>query len=112
MSTLKPPMRKAFEIVYADGSIVAGTTKRQFSKAPEDGIQFVIVRDRTGALRVLKGQSEYEYAGAVKPGAWTERENYDALKSRLLAVSKLLVSQDRDPRDIRLSALRARRRFR
>lgn len=85
--------RRAFEIVYSDGSIVRGHTRAKFERAPEQGIQFVIIRERDGSVRVLKGQDEYEYAGAVKPGSWTDRDNYFALRSRLNELSDLLIDR-------------------
>lgn len=90
----------AFEIIYADGSVVAGSTKRQFSSAPNDGIQFVIVRYSDGSIVKHKAQDEYEYRGAVKPGSWTSAENYEALKARIAELSSLMVAPV-DPRDRR-----------
>lgn len=84
---------KAFEIVYADGTLVAGSTREDFERAPDDGVQFVIVRDEAGAVRVMKALSKYEYEGVVKPGSWTETENYFALRARLLEISNLLVDR-------------------
>lgn len=104
--------RKAFEIFYANGEIVTGTTKKHFEKAPPDGIQFVIVRETDGSITIHKGAEVYEFAGARKKGSLTDDENYQAIKSGLRARSKLLVA-DRDPKELRRAAilrqLRARR---
>lgn len=92
--------KQAFEIFYADGSIVVGTTKKAFEKAPEHGIQFVIVREKDGSLTVNKAAESYEYRGAIKKGEWTDRENYERLKAGLRSGSKLLVAPV-DPRERR-----------
>lgn len=87
-------MREVFEIIYADGSVVAGHTVTQYRKAPDDGIQFVIVRYKDGHIVKHKCLSEYEYHAATKPGSWTDRENFDDLKARLPEISKLLECKD------------------
>ena len=68
-------MRKAFEIVYADGSS---------KKAPEDGIQFVIMREKDGSLTKYKACDEYGFNGAKK-GARRDPDNYERLKASLLS---------------------------
>lgn len=108
---MRSPRLEAFEIFYADGEIVSGTTKRQFEKAPEAGIQFVVVRAKDGSLVVHKGQDVYEYRGAKKPGSWTERENYDRIKASLMERSGLLVNRNPDPRMLRLRELRRLRGY-
>lgn len=89
-------MREAFEIVYADGSVVAGSTIMQFRNAPEgedyadDGILFVIVRYKGGEIIKHKAISTYEYHGATKQGALTTDENYQRVKDELPQLSRLL----------------------
>ncbi len=87
-------MHERFEIIYADGSVVAGRSVAQFRQAPDDGIQFVVVRYKDGHIVKHKCLSEYEYHGATKPGSWTDRENFDDLKQRLSSISKLLTTID------------------
>ena len=82
-------MRERFEIVYADGSVVAGRSVAQFRKAPDDGIQFVVVRYKDGHIVKHKCLSEYEYHGATKPGRWTDTENFESLKRRLGSICSL-----------------------
>lgn len=89
---------RSFEIFYADGSMVAGSTASEYRQAPDDGIQFVIVRKPDGRVIVKKALSRYGYSGVTKPGAWTDRENYDRIKASLLERSNLLVDRSVRPR--------------
>lgn len=91
-------MREAFEIVYADGAVITGSTVTRFRQAPDEGIQFVIVRYADGSTVKHKAQDEYEYHGATKPGSWTESDNYESLKARLPQLSKLMFNPDPDNR--------------
>ena len=89
-------MYKKFDIVYADGSTVSGTTAAQFKAAPRDedytdgGITFVVILYSDGRIIMHKGLSWYEYRGEKKQGSWTNRENYFALRSGLADYSPLL----------------------
>jgi len=95
----------SFEIVYADAAVASGETAAQYRAAGADGIVFVIVRHTDGSIAKHKGESDYEYRGIRKPGAWTSDENYADLKSRLDELSNLLAPPADD-----LSILQARRR--
>ena len=81
---------KRFEIIYADGTVVRGTTKRQFQNARPDGIQFVIVEHKDGSIEKRKGEDVYVYRGAKQRGSQTDDETYRALTARLPILSKLL----------------------
>lgn len=106
-----PETSSAFEIFYADGSIVAGKTATEFAAAPDAGVQFVIVRAADRSVCVQKGADEYVFDGATKPGAWTDRETYERIAASLRGRSKLLVAQDRSPRDRRFAELRRLRGY-
>lgn len=81
-------MGKIFEIIYCNGSVVKGTTVEEFSKAPDIGIQFLIVQYEDDSVIKHKAQDEYEYQGATKPGTWCD--DYFILKNRLTELSTLL----------------------
>ena len=87
-------MKEAFEIIYADGTVVAGHTAAQYRAASNEGIQFVIVRYKTGVIIKHKCLSEYEYNGVMKQGDWTEDSNFNELKQKLGSISKLMFSED------------------
>lgn len=76
-----------FEIVYSDGTVIAGTTAEEFAEAPE-GVQFVIVEMSCGRIVKHKALSIYEYQGATKTGDWCQ--HYEELKRRLPELSTLL----------------------
>ena len=81
-----------FEIVYADGEIVAGSSQRQWRDAPDDGIQFVIIEYEDGHVVRYKALDEYEYHGVLKPGSLTDTANYEKLKFTSAKKSRLMNS--------------------
>ena len=83
-------MPELFEIVYADGTVIAGQTVAQFRAAPDDGVQFVIVQQSDGSIIKQKALDVYEYKGAKKPGSYMPTAAFEALKGRLGDISKLL----------------------
>jgi hypothetical protein len=87
-------MQEAFEIIYADGSMVEGTTVADFRAAPNPGIQFVIVRYEDGRIIKHKCLSTYEYQGATKFGDWMDNKDFDKLKQQLSTISKLMFGAD------------------
>ena len=60
---------KRFEIVYADESVVAGVTRKDFEDAPAAAILFVIILYSDGHIEKHKGLDLYKYQGASKRGA-------------------------------------------
>ena len=87
---MKPLVHKRFEIIYADGSVVRGTTAEQYKSAPDADIQFVIVQYEDGSVIKQKALDEYEFEGVRKPGSWTSEENFNLLKKKLAEISTLV----------------------
>ena len=86
----KPRTAIRFEIFYSDDTIAAGTTAAEFDQAPRDGVQFVVIEYADRSIVKHKGLDLYEFNGATRPGAWTDRENYDRIKASLAARSEIL----------------------
>ena len=83
-------IQKTFKIVYADESVIAGVTRRDFETAPTAGILFVIILYSDGHIERHKALDVYEYQGARKLGAWTTDENYQRIKDKLPQLGLML----------------------
>lgn len=97
-----------FAIYYADGSVVRGSEKRDWMRAPDSGVQYVVLEEPPPepfpiperfvsgivgcnrlypTITVFTGVDSYDPAGMgkAKDGTLTDEATYDAIWQQLLA---------------------------